>query len=63
MQWLSRLSGGAKPGSGPKWLDGYKGQTAAQLIALETSYRLDSLVLAFEQALGTKAAKRVRRTP
>jgi hypothetical protein len=39
-----------------KWLDGYSGQTVEQLIALEGEYRVDSLVLAFEQALQQKTA-------
>jgi hypothetical protein len=34
-----------------KWLEGYSGQTTEELIALEGEYRIDSLVLAFEQAL------------
>ena len=38
-----------------KWLDAYEGQTTDELIALESGYRADSLVLVFEQALMTKA--------
>ena len=38
-----------------RWLDAYAGQTTDQLIALEAEYRTDSLVIAFEQALMTKA--------
>jgi hypothetical protein len=34
-----------------KWLDACSGQTVDQLLSLEGEYRLDSLVLAFEQAL------------
>lgn len=41
----------------PKWLDGYSGQTVDELIALEGTHRIDSLVLAFEQAIGQKAAR------
>lgn len=41
----------------PKWLDDYAGQTVDQLIALEDTHRVDSLLLAFEQALDQKAAK------
>jgi len=41
--------------SADKWLDAYTGQTTDELIALEDDYRADSLVLAFEQALMTKA--------
>jgi hypothetical protein len=39
------------------WLDGYSGQTVEQLLSLEGNYRIDSLVLAFEQAIGEKAAR------
>jgi hypothetical protein len=38
-----------------EWLDEYSGQTAEQLLSLEGQYRIDSLVLAFEQALQQKA--------
>jgi hypothetical protein len=34
-----------------KWLDAYSGQTVDQLLSFEGEYRLDSLVLAFEDAL------------
>jgi hypothetical protein len=34
-----------------KWLDGYSGETTEQLIAFEGEYRIDSIVLAFEQAI------------
>ncbi len=37
------------------WLDGYSGETVEQLLALEGTHRIDSLVLAFEQALNQKA--------
>lgn len=40
-----------------KWLEEYAGQTTGELISLESEYRADSLVLAFEQALEHKAAK------
>ena len=39
-----------------KWLD-YGGQTTDELLALRDEYRIDSLVLAFEQALQQKAAE------
>lgn len=39
-----------------KFLESYKGQSADQLIALSSGYRIDSLVLAFEQALEQKKA-------
>jgi uncharacterized protein DUF4375 len=38
-----------------KWLDGYSGQTVDQLLALSGEYRIDSIVLAFEDALGRRA--------
>lgn len=47
-------------GSGVKkleWLDGYSGQSVDQLLSLEGKYRIDSLVLAFEQAIGQKVAR------
>jgi hypothetical protein len=40
-----------------QWLDGYSGQTVDELIALEGKCRIDSLVLAFEQAIDQKAAR------
>jgi hypothetical protein len=36
------------------FLESYGGQTIQQLIAMKDSYRIDSLVLAVEQALGSK---------
>ena len=40
-----------------KWLDSYSGQTINELLALEGECRIDSLVLAFEEALDQKAAR------
>ncbi|MEI6233534.1 MAG: DMP19 family protein [Planctomycetota bacterium] len=37
------------------FLDSYGGQTIQQLIAMKDSHRIDSLVLAVEQALGSKS--------
>ncbi|MFZ2062703.1 MAG: DUF4375 domain-containing protein [Candidatus Binatus sp.] len=37
------------------FLQSYSGQTAEQLLSLEGEYRIDSLVLVFEEALGKKA--------
>ena len=37
-----------------KFLDGYSGQTTRQLIDMEDEYRVDSLVLAFEEAIQKK---------
>jgi hypothetical protein len=39
------------------FLKEYTGQTTDELIALESTHRIDSLVLAFEQALGQKAKR------
>jgi Domain of unknown function (DUF4375) len=39
------------------WLDGYAGQTTDELIALDDAYRTDSIVLAFEAAIRSKAAR------
>ena len=43
------------PYSKLKWLDEYSGQPIADLVALETEYRPDSLVLMVHQALDQKA--------
>lgn len=40
-----------------RWLEGYSGQTVEELIALEGTYRTDSIVLAFEQALQQKVVR------
>ena len=37
------------------FLDAYGGQSTDELIALESEYRIDSLVLAFESAIDAKA--------
>lgn len=39
------------------FLDSYSGQSTDELLALEGRYRIDSLVLAFEQALQQKGGK------
>jgi len=39
---------------GSEFLESYDGQSADELIALEDRYRVDSIVLAFEQALQAK---------
>ncbi len=41
----------------PKWLNEYSGQSVEELLSLEGKYRTDSLVLAFEQAIGLKAER------
>jgi hypothetical protein len=43
--------------SKPRWLDGYSGQTTDELIALEGTFRTDSIVVAFAQAIAQKAAR------
>ncbi len=40
-----------------RWLDEYGGQSTAELIALAGSYRVDSIVVAFDQALGQKCMR------
>lgn len=40
-----------------KWFDAYSGETIDQLLSLEGQYRIDSLVVAIEQAIGQKAAR------
>jgi len=39
------------------WLDQYSGQSASELVGLEGRYRVDSLLSAFDQAIGTKASR------
>ena len=40
-----------------KWLEEYSGQTVEQLLSLEGEYRIDSIVVAFHQAVDQKAAR------
>ena len=40
-----------------QWLDGYTGQTLEELLALTNEYRIDSLVVALEQALDQKSTR------
>jgi uncharacterized protein (DUF849 family) len=40
-----------------EWLDGYDQQTPGDLVALQATHRVDSIVLAFEQALQLKAMR------
>lgn len=40
-----------------RFLDKYAGQTTDELIALASEYRLDSIVLAFEEALSQKVSR------
>ena len=39
------------------WLEEYSGQTLDEILSLAGSHRVDSLILAIEQALGQKAAR------
>jgi hypothetical protein len=39
-----------------EWFEAYGGQTTDELLALEGEYRIDSIVLAFEEAIQQKAA-------
>lgn len=41
----------------PTWLEGYGGQTTDDLIALADTHRIDSVVLAFEEAIAAKAER------
>ncbi len=50
-----RAGAGLSPGDADAFLDGYHGETTAGLLALATRYRGDSIALAFELALQTKA--------
>lgn len=47
--------------SGERFLENWNGQTTEQLLALESEYRVDSLVLAFEQALQFKPDSDISR--
>lgn len=40
-----------------QWFNAYSGETVDELLALEGEYRIDSLVIAFEQAMDQKAAR------
>ena len=40
-----------------KWLDSYSGQTIDELLSMADEYRIDSLVVALEQALGQKVER------
>lgn len=45
------------------WLDGYSGQSIEELLALEGKYRIDSLVLVFEEGIRQKLKRRGGRAP
>ena len=40
-----------------KWFEPYDGQTTDELLALEDDYRIDSIIVAFEEAVQQKAAR------
>lgn len=40
------------------WLEGYSGQSIGQILALEDSHRIDSLVVAIEEAIYQKAERK-----
>jgi Domain of unknown function (DUF4375) len=61
-QTKERVAAHIKSQPGPKWLDGHSGETTEQLLSLEGKYRTDSLVLAFEQAIGQKAKREGRQS-
>jgi hypothetical protein len=56
-QMTERVAAHVKSRPGPKFLEGYSGQSTDQLLSLEADYRTDSLVLAFEQAIIQKAER------
>jgi len=56
-QMTERVAARMKSQPGPKWLDGYSGESAEQLLSLEGKYRTDSLVLAFEEGINQKAER------
>ena len=45
----------------PPFLKGYSGQTTDELLALEENYRVDSIVLAFEEALLHRSGSQLSR--
>lgn len=57
--WLRTRRGSGLPASSgeAKWLAGYGGQTADELIDLADTYRIDSVVVALSQAIQAKAAE------
>lgn len=53
----NRVNASKEADGSPKWLDGYGGQTTDELIGLADTHRVDSVVLAFEEAIGAKAER------
>ena len=59
----SKPSDGSAAAAGmPPWLNGYAGQSTAQLIELGETHRIDSVVLAFEAGIDQKARRRGTET-
>jgi hypothetical protein len=56
-QMKERIDAFLKSRPGPVWLGGYSGQSVEELLSLEVTHRCDSLVLAFEEAIGQKAQR------
>ena len=56
-QMKERVAAFLKSRPGPAWLEGYSGQSVDELLSLEGTFRCDSLVLAFEEAIGQKAQR------
>jgi hypothetical protein len=61
-QTKERVAEHVKLQPGAKSLDGYSGESTEQLLALEGKYRIDSLVLAFEQGISQKAERESRQS-
>jgi hypothetical protein len=56
-QMMERVADLQKSRPGLGWLNGYAGQSPGELLSLEGKYRIDSLVLAFEEAISQKAQR------
>lgn len=56
-QMTERVTVATRSRPGPAWLEGCSGQSVEELLSLQGKYRTDSLVLAFEQAIGQKAER------
>jgi hypothetical protein len=56
-QMMERVAEHQKSRPGLGWLNGYSGQSPEELLSLEGKYRIDSLVLAFEEAISQKAQR------
>jgi hypothetical protein len=56
-QMTERVAAHVSSRPGPKWLNGYSNQTVEQLLSLEGKYRIDSLVVAFEEGIKQKVQR------